>query len=96
MTRQRGLVLPGVGAKAARTGPAAKQAMIDIRQLQGNLKHLNLGHAWRGGQIDGLRGQFVGPCDAFDLLYKQRTQGGGGLGVRIDFGFGHGPGHCRF
>ena len=68
--------------------------MIDIRQLQDNFKHFNFRHVRFGGQIDGFRGQFVGPCDALDLLHKQRAHGGGGLGVRIDFGLGHGPGHC--
>ncbi len=33
------------------------------------------------------------PCDAIDLIDKQRTQGGRGLGVCVNFGFGHGPGH---
>ena len=72
---------------------APKHAMIDIGQLQGNLKHLDLGHAGRGEQIDGFRGQFVGPCDALHLPGKQRAYGSAGLGVRVDFGLGHGPGH---
>jgi hypothetical protein len=71
---------------------APQYRMTDIRQLQGNFEHLNLGHVWLGGQIDALWGQFVGPYDAIDLLHKKSAQSGGGLGMRVDFGFGHGPG----
>jgi hypothetical protein len=35
----------------------------------------------------------VSICIALDLRHKQRPQCDGGLGVRMDFGFGHGPGH---
>ena len=52
---------------------AAQYRMTDIKPLQGDFKHLDLGHVWLGGQVDGLWGQFVGPCDAFHLRHKQRA-----------------------